>query len=111
MASLRDLPTRTGVMSIDARLRFALAIGVELIYMKLSYDTYHLPNTPFAAIEVARTPLRLIAALVLWLLMADVMFSRRPDFGSLRQASFVVGIATGLLVPLLTLHRYETTAF
>jgi membrane protease YdiL (CAAX protease family) len=107
--AIRNIPSRLGITSVNFKIRFILAIGIEIAYMVFSryfYSFFRSGVISFAEVESWRTPLRLFTALLLWLLMADLIFSRRPDLQSLRQLGFIRGAALALAASFV-LHNYS----
>lgn len=72
-------------------------------YMVASRIIFHTEGLSFADIELLRTPFRLTAALLFWLLMADVMFARQPNMQVARRKSFMLALAFLFATPLLVL--------
>lgn len=101
--ALKFLPVRLGMTRLPVGWRLLLSILVMAAYMAASRIIYNSEGLSFAEVELLRTPFRLGAALLFWLLMADVMFARRPDVSSLRSPSFALGICIAFLVSLLIL--------
>jgi len=98
---MTDLPTRLGVMRLNFNVRLVLAVCVEAVYMVLSRYIGDMQGLNYAEMEMARTPLRLVTAFLLWLLMADVIFSRAPDTRPLRHGLFASGILIMLVSQIL----------
>ncbi len=105
------LPLRLGIGRIDVRLRLALAIGAELIYMWFSRDIYASgmwfssssdpSGLSYADVEILRTPLRLGAAAIQWLLMADVVFGARERGEPIGKAPLCAALLILFCVPVL----------
>jgi membrane protease YdiL (CAAX protease family) len=101
--TLKTLPQRLGVMRLGVAWRFLLSVAVMTGYMTASRIIYHPDVTTFANIELLRTPFRIVAAALFFLLMADVIFAAKSDVRALRMPSFVFAICISLLVPSLSL--------
>lgn len=108
--AIKHLPLRLGITRVDVRLRFALAIVVEGIYMVLSRYAYHGDGVSYADVEILRTPLRLGAALLLWLLMADVIFGERQLGQPLPKGSLLQGLGLLFIAPLFA-GGYDVPAY
>lgn len=87
---------------MDVRSRLALAIIVELLYMALSRVIAYAGLPTFAEVEIWRTPLRLMTALIQWILMADVIFGEREVNAPVDRRRLCVALAMLWLTPLLT---------
>jgi len=101
--TLKTLPQCLGVMRIGVGWRFLLSVVVMAAYMTASRLIYQPDVTTFANTELLRTPFRIVAAALFFLLMADVIFTAKSDVRALRMPSFAFAICIGLLVPLLSL--------
>jgi len=76
------------ISTLDFRLRLALVILIEIAYMVWSRYVYDADLEHFAIMELLRTPARVIAAFAFWLLVPDVIFSRRADLATIRHPLF-----------------------
>lgn len=94
------LPLRLGSARIGLRKRIVAAIAIELLYMWLSRVVYD-AGLSYADLELVRTPLRLIAAAIHWLLMADVIFGERPRGQPVRKVALCSALLVLFSVPLL----------
>lgn len=94
-------PLRLGITRVDVRWRLAAAIAVELLYMVLSRAIYYAGLPSYADVEIWRTPLRLGTAMVLWLLMADVIFEGRLPGSRLGKGTLWAAFAILFVTPLL----------
>ncbi len=104
--------SRLKLTALDFRIRLALVITIVIAYMVLTriiYAAYPAPED-FTTIEMLRTPLRIIAAFALWLLMSDVIFSQRPDMSTVRRPRFWVAMMFVAGAPLVT-ARWSGSAF
>jgi membrane protease YdiL (CAAX protease family) len=101
IVALKLLPVQLGIMRIGVGWRFLLCTVVMTAYMVVSRNIYGIENLTFAEIELLRTPFRLVAALLFWLLMADIIFARRPDIQALLSSSFAAGLILACMMPLL----------
>jgi membrane protease YdiL (CAAX protease family) len=95
------LPLRLGITRVAVGWRLLFSAAVMAGYMVVSRDIYWSEGLTFADIELRRTPFRLGAALLYWLLMADVMFGRQPNTQALRSPGVIVGLALAFMASLL----------
>lgn len=101
--ALKFYPQRFALMRLSTGWRFLLSVAVMAAYMIASRVIYHTDGLSFAELELLRTPFRLVAALLFWFLMGDVIFAARPNLGPLRRPIFIVGCSIAFMVPLLAL--------
>lgn len=83
---------RLKTASLAFKLRLALVILIEIAYMVWSRYVYVDGLEHFATVELLRTPVRLFAAGAFWLLMPDLIFSRRADLTTIRHPLFWAGV-------------------
>jgi membrane protease YdiL (CAAX protease family) len=104
VAGPRNITERLKITAINLKIRLGIVLVIELFYMAISrllYAPYQSGKFSFAVLEIVRTPLRLVAAFLFWLLMADVIFSRISDLRPLWRKQFIVGVALTFISVLL----------
>lgn len=93
------------ISTLDFRLRLALVLVIEIAYMAWSRYVYDTDLEHFATVELFRTPARIIAAFAFWLLMPDVIFSRRSNLSTVQHpffwsAAICIGASSVLTSPM-----------
>jgi membrane protease YdiL (CAAX protease family) len=103
LSTFKFLPLRLGIARIGVHWRFLLSTAVMAAYLGASHIIYNTEGLSFAEVELTRTPFRLVAAFLFWLLMADVIFAQTPDIRALKTRTFAASAALFLAVPLLVI--------
>jgi membrane protease YdiL (CAAX protease family) len=96
-AAIRSL--QSAILRLDLRTRLLIAFVIEVAYMAASRVIYHYPGLTFAEVELWRTPLRLLAAGLFWLLMADVILAHERDSAPLRRPLLWFGMVFWYVAP------------
>ena len=81
--------------------RLAIIVAIEIVYMAATRITIH--YLPWASVEaeLIRTALRIATATIYWQLMKPLILSKKPNLGTRRRTSLIIGLLLFFSVPVL----------